>query len=129
MGFGDLAVKTSSNKELGANSDGHGDLRERAGYLMVVTVDCSVNYNLESLPALDFDVFVVSNVLKGNLGTLGIEHDGALLVWPLLESHGKVVKTLAVGLLVSLREVNSCNLHSCVQHLHNLVHIAVVRPK
>lgn len=129
MGFWDLAVKSSTDVELWTNSAGLWKFGVGACYFLVVTINRSICNDLQSLPLADHDVFLIVDVFQGNFWTLSVKHDCTSLLWSLFEGNRKVFKTLSMCLLISLRKIDSCNFHSRIQHLDDLVDTAVVWPK
>jgi len=99
-----------------ADRDGLGKGAVRARDASVVALNCVVRGDLEILSGLESDRFVVDEVASADLRALSIEHDSAGLIRALLESFPEVGNAHAVGFVVTVREVETGDVHAGVEH-------------
>lgn len=124
MHLSDLAGKGSiSNEDWRSNADCLGKTLVGTSDLGVVSLDGVVSHDLQGLSSLDVDWLVVSKESSSDLWSLGVEHDSAVLVWSLLEGLSQVVDRLGMSLVVSVREVQSSNVHTSIEHLDEHLNI------
>ena len=91
MDLGDFAGERSvGDVDDGPNLDSLWKRSVRAGDARVVTFDGVVGDNLERLAGDKLDWLVVDEQSRADLRTLCVKHDGARLVWALLESLSQV---------------------------------------
>ena len=111
----------------GADLDAGGEGLVRAHNLVLVALIGEVGDDLEALAGNNVDGLAVLEQTSADLGTLGIEQKSALLVRSLLEGFTQVLNTLAVALMVTVREVQSGNVHTSIKHLDEHVDIPAGR--
>ena len=124
MNFRDLASKGSVSYEDG-RSDMH-RLRQRfvgASDLLSVTLNCVISANLKLLTGSKLNWLVISQHASSDLRSFGVKHDADLFVGSLFECLLQVLNTLSVGLVITMREVQSCNVHASVNHLDEHINI------
>lgn len=117
--FLDFTGKTSiSNEDFLSNLDGCAETFVRASNLGVVSLKGIVSGDDQFLVLDEFDCLVVLQHSSSDFRSLGVEHDGARLSWSLLQSLSQVGNRSSVGLVVSMREVQSGNVKSSIEHLY-----------
>ena len=80
----DFTVQTATDVQRVADPDSHGQLGVGTRNLLVIAINSSVCYDLESLTGMYLDVLVVPDVFKSDLWALGIKQDRALFLRSLL---------------------------------------------
>ena len=124
MNFCDLASERSVCDE-DSRSDVH-SLWQRfvgASDLLCIALKCVVSGYLQLLASNELDWLVISQHASSDLRSLGVKHDADLFVRSLFECFLQVLNTLSVSLVVTVRKVQSCNVHACVNHLDEHVNI------
>lgn len=110
-----------------SNFDSLWEGRVGAGDFVDITFDGVIGDNLQVLSSLEGDGSVIDEETSTNLGTLSVEHDGTGLIWSLLESLSEVGNGASVGLVVTMREVETGNIHASVEHLDKHVDVPAGR--
>ena len=122
--FGDSAGKRSiSNKDGWSNLHGGWKTWVRACNSSIISQEFIISHDLQTLTSGEFNWLVILEEPSSNLWTFGIKQEGALLVWSLLEGFSQVVQSLSVRLVITVREVQSSDIHACVKHLDKHINI------
>jgi len=111
-----------SDVDSGANGDSSGQLLVSATDTGVVTLNVGVGNNFKVLTSYKVDGLVLQET-SADFGTLGVEHDSDRFVGALLESLLQVKDGLAVGLVVTVGEVEAGNVHTGVNHFDEHVNV------
>lgn len=120
--LGDLADQgTISNKDSAANLDTGWKALVGARDDSVVTLDSVVGGDLKSLVNLEVDVLSILEEASSDLWALRVEHEGDWLVWSLGHGGSQVGDLLAVGLVVTVGEVETGNVHTSINHVDELL--------
>ena len=116
MDLGDFAGEGTVSDEDGAsNANSLGKALVGTGNSGVITLLRVVCNDLKSLAGGELDWLVVSQHSSSDLWSLGVEHDGAGLVWSLLEGLSQVVEGHTVSLVVTVGEVQSADVKSRIE--------------
>jgi hypothetical protein len=117
------------NEDGRSNLHSGGKLWIRASDASVVTKEGVVGHDLKILSSGKLDWLGVLQHTSSDFRTLGVEQNSACLVRSLLEGLSKVIKRLSMGLVVTVGEVASGNVHSSVQHFNEHINIPACRAK
>lgn len=101
-----------------ANLDASGQAWVGAGDDSVVTLDSVVGRDFKGLVLLEFNALAVDEHASTDLRTLGVEHEGDVLVRTLLEGLVEACDLLAVGFVITVGEVETSDVHAGVDHLY-----------
>ena len=88
----------------------------------VVTLNVGVGNNFEVLPSDEVNGLVLEEA-SADFGALSVKHDGDGFVGALLKGFLQVEDRLAVGLVVTMGEVEAGNVHASVNHLDEHVNV------
>lgn len=96
-------------------------MRVRAGDDGVVTLDCVISGNFHGLVLLELNVLAVNEHTGTDLGSLSVEHKGDVLIGALSEGLVEGFNLLAMGLVVTMGEVEAGDVHTGIDHLDELL--------
>jgi len=95
--------------------------------LCIITIVGLIDNYFQHLSRLQINCFSIFQKSSSDFRSFCIQHDTTCLIFSEFKSFSKVIKGLAVSLMVSVRKVQSCHVHSCVKHFAKIFNIPTWR--
>mmetsp|Transcript_16045 Transcript_16045/g.36692 ORF Transcript_16045/g.36692 Transcript_16045/m.36692 type:complete len:416 (+) Transcript_16045:447-1694(+) len=116
-----------SHKDGVARLDTGWQLVVGASNASAVSLEIVVRNNFERLARFESNATTRSVKSRTNLGSFGIQQNGQRMVRSLLHCLPQPLNRRPMGLMISVREIQSSDVHPCVHKLHQIVDIPTLR--